>query len=90
MFPGIPIPGAIAYLAAVDWLLDRCVTTTNVIGDSFVVMIMDHVAGGSTLAAATRRKSGTRVASFSETNLQLELGALEEAASGPAPEVLDV
>jgi Na+/H+-dicarboxylate symporter len=43
VFPGVPVPPEIAYLAAVDWLVDRCVTTTNILGDSFVTRIMDHL-----------------------------------------------
>eukprot|EP00192_Tetraselmis_astigmatica_P009126 CAMPEP_0117652776 /NCGR_PEP_ID=MMETSP0804-20121206/2818_1 /TAXON_ID=1074897 /ORGANISM="Tetraselmis astigmatica, Strain CCMP880" /LENGTH=613 /DNA_ID=CAMNT_0005458867 /DNA_START=159 /DNA_END=2000 /DNA_ORIENTATION=+ len=43
VFPGVPVPPEIAYLAAIDWLIDRCVTTTNITGDSFVTRIMDHI-----------------------------------------------
>lgn len=39
------IPVEIGYFAAVDWLLDRFGTTTNILSDSFVVMIMDHLYG---------------------------------------------
>jgi len=42
VFPGAPVPEEIAFLAAVDWLIDRCVTTTNITGDSFVTRIVNH------------------------------------------------
>jgi len=43
VFPGVPVPPEIAYLAAVDWLIDRFVTTVNITGDSFVARMMDHI-----------------------------------------------
>mmetsp|Transcript_23793 Transcript_23793/g.42307 ORF Transcript_23793/g.42307 Transcript_23793/m.42307 type:complete len:618 (-) Transcript_23793:269-2122(-) len=46
VFPGVAIPPEIAYVAAVDWLIDRCVTVTNILGDSFVTRIMDHLIKG--------------------------------------------
>lgn len=47
VFPGVPIPEQVAYLAAIDWFLDRCITTVNITGDSFVTKIVDHsIQGG--------------------------------------------
>lgn len=43
VFPGVPIPVQIAYIQAIDWLLDRFVTTVNVCGDG---MITQMVAAG--------------------------------------------
>lgn len=43
VFPGVPIPPEIAYVAAIDWLIDRCVTVTNILGDSFVTRMMDTI-----------------------------------------------
>ena len=40
-----PIPSEIAFFASVDWLLDRFGTTTNILSDSYVVCIMDHLYG---------------------------------------------
>lgn len=53
VFPTTPLPDAIAYIAAVDWFIDRCVTTTNVLGDSFVVRIVDHYVNSTSGSART-------------------------------------
>merc|ERR1719210_1055847 len=42
VFPGTPLPQEIAFIAAVDWFVDRCVTTVNITGDSLVVRMVDH------------------------------------------------
>jgi len=45
VFPGVPIPPEVAYLQAIDWLLDRSVTVVNVCGDSVVARITQAVVG---------------------------------------------
>eukprot|EP00122_Pirum_gemmata_P010936 Pgem_evm1s10126 len=40
-FPSHPVPEAIAYVLALDWLLDRCITSLNVAGDTVVARIVD-------------------------------------------------
>ena len=63
VFPGRPPPQAIAYVAAIDWLMDRFQTATNVNGDAFVTGMVNAVAkrteAGNALAqaAAERRSS---------------------------------
>eukprot|EP00122_Pirum_gemmata_P019755 Pgem_evm1s18484 len=41
-FPGQETPETIAYVLALDWLLDRCLTTLNVSGDTVIARIVDH------------------------------------------------
>lgn len=41
-FPSYPVPDSIAYVLALDWLLDRCITTLNVAGDTVAARIVDH------------------------------------------------
>eukprot|EP00884_Botryococcus_braunii_P019438 jgi/Botrbrau1/6178/Bobra.0344s0018.1 len=36
--------GDLAVILAVDWLLDRCRTAVNVMGDAFAALIVDHLA----------------------------------------------
>eukprot|EP00466_Bigelowiella_natans_P002765 jgi/Bigna1/130418/aug1.11_g5126 len=40
VFSGIKIPNQVAYLQAIDWLLDRSVTVVNVCGDSLVTRMI--------------------------------------------------
>ena len=42
---GLP-PDDITIILAVDWLLDRCRTTINVIGDSIGAGIVNHLSRG--------------------------------------------
>ncbi len=42
---GLP-PDDITIILAVDWLLDRCRTTINVIGDSIGAGIVNHLSQG--------------------------------------------
>tara|TARA_B100000524_G_scaffold218961_1_gene115227 strand:+ start:635 stop:2692 length:2058 start_codon:yes stop_codon:yes gene_type:complete len=42
IFPEVPLPHEFSYLMALDWLIDRALTTTNILGDSCVVKIVDH------------------------------------------------
>lgn len=48
----------LAVILAVDWLLDRCRTAINVLGDAFGVVLIDH---------ACRQKQGTPMHSFQRT-----------------------
>eukprot|EP00121_Abeoforma_whisleri_P010232 Awhi_evm1s9429 len=41
VFPQYPVPEAIAYVMALDWLLDRCITSINVGGDTVVASMID-------------------------------------------------
>lgn len=36
----------LAVVLALDWLLDRCRTAINLLGDAFGVVLIDHLAGG--------------------------------------------
>lgn len=44
-FPGIPIPPQVAYVQAIDFFIDRMVTVTNVMGDTFVTRIVQSMQG---------------------------------------------
>lgn len=47
VFPGVAISETgIAYLSVADWFIDRCVTATNITGDSFMARIVDHFVSG--------------------------------------------
>lgn len=35
--------GDVAVILAVDWLLDRCRTVVNVMGDAFAALVVDHL-----------------------------------------------
>ncbi|GAB5354235.1 hypothetical protein AAMO2058_000102200 [Amorphochlora amoebiformis] len=48
VFSGIEIPNQVAYLQAIDWLLDRSVTVVNVCGDSLVARIVASMVEGKT------------------------------------------
>jgi Na+/H+-dicarboxylate symporter len=37
--------GDLAIILALDWLLDRCRTVINLLGDSFGVMLIHHLTG---------------------------------------------
>ncbi|KNC78935.1 hypothetical protein SARC_08656 [Sphaeroforma arctica JP610] len=41
VFPEYPVPDAIVYVLALDWLLDRCITTVNVAGDTVIARVVD-------------------------------------------------
>lgn len=43
-FPNEPVPAAIAFCMALDWLLDRCITMLNVTGDTVVARLVDDMA----------------------------------------------
>jgi Na+/H+-dicarboxylate symporter len=45
VFPGQPMPMQFAYVTAIDWLIDRCITSTNVAGDAFVARIVAKLVG---------------------------------------------
>ena len=95
VFPSEPLPHAIAYLAAVDWFIDRCVTTTNVLGDSFVVRIISHlvrslvVAEGDSvaLAAANKRAHGKHKANVTPISSLNNLSGRYEAQGTPRLEI---
>ncbi|KAL1512395.1 hypothetical protein AB1Y20_005652 [Prymnesium parvum] len=54
LFPEVPLPPEFAYYLAVDWLVDRFRTLTNVMGDSFVTGIINSIAKSSSAGAAIR------------------------------------
>lgn len=33
----------LAVILAIDWLLDRCRTAVNLLGDSYAVLVVDHL-----------------------------------------------
>ena len=35
--------GDLAVILAIDWLLDRCRTAINLLGDSYGVLVVDHL-----------------------------------------------
>ena len=35
--------GDLAVILAIDWLLDRCRTAVNLLGDSYGVLVVDHL-----------------------------------------------
>mmetsp|Transcript_20199 Transcript_20199/g.37510 ORF Transcript_20199/g.37510 Transcript_20199/m.37510 type:complete len:90 (+) Transcript_20199:377-646(+) len=42
-FPKDDVPAAISYVQAIDFFLDRCRTSVNVISDIFVVGMLQHI-----------------------------------------------
>lgn len=45
IFPGIPIPPQVSYVQAIEFLLDRFETMTNVIGDTMVTRMVQAMQG---------------------------------------------
>ena len=43
VFPELEVPAEVAYVQAIDWLLDRFVTAVNVSGDTMVCRIVAHL-----------------------------------------------
>jgi len=43
LFPDKPVPESIAFVIAIDWLMDRFQTATNVNGDAFVTGMVDAI-----------------------------------------------
>lgn len=43
VFPELEVPAEVAYVQAIDWLLDRFVTAVNVSGDTIVCRIVAHL-----------------------------------------------
>jgi len=53
IFPDVdPLPPAIAYAAAIDWIMDRTQAGCNINGDSFVTAMIDHIAKQSAAGGA--------------------------------------
>ena len=56
--------GDLAIILALDWLLDRCRTAINLLGDAYGVVLIDHL---------TRHHSGPPVTASRRPPSQLEL-----------------
>ena len=85
VFPGVPVPPEIAYLAAVDWLVDRFVTTVNITGDSFVTRMMDHILRkGTSVDVEGQKKCGVN-----EEGLDAAAAAMCQHSVEHAGEMLD-
>ena len=69
IFAAVRLPSEkIPILLTVDWLLDRCRTTSNVLGDMTVAVLLDRVSppdeavqGGLTSAIAAQPGSSSRM-----------------------------
>lgn len=85
VFPGVPVPEQVAYIAAIDWFVDRCITTVNITGDSFITKIVDHsiredpvvqehLDGTKSISKATIRSLSGLSQDYSTTDRQHTLG----------------
>lgn len=69
LYPEEPLPSEFVYYLAIDWLMDRFRTCTNVIGDSYVTAIVDHI---------TKKESAKANLKLEEKPTMEPLGKLED------------
>lgn len=78
---GVPVTTALAYLIAVDWLLDRLETVTNVLSDACVCACVDAAVSGSAAAAPVGPPDGAEGCQLAPTVPQQLAPSVDDAAS---------
>lgn len=100
-FPGVATPVQISYLIAIDWFLDRCITVTNVAGDTMICQMVASMTGLEDVATLEKNedviaKEEHRVQrvlelSVTKSNLKSKMSnSFKSVPQGPANDVLSV